>query len=352
MTPLAAFEDQAKSCAALGSAFTARLLRAAALALDRKQPVGARVLGWTGDPSSAADSVPLRLAAALHALVLSGRAAKLAAFYPPNPAPTDTDLKAALADILSTETDFVLSWLTSPPQTNETGRSAALLPAAMLIHARFGLPLRLLELGTSAGLNLRWDHVALATRLGHVGPAEAALTLKPDWIGRLPETLPFSIASREGVDLNPVDPSAPADRLRLLSYVWPDQPDRLDRMRAALDLATEVPAVIAAGDAAAWLEQKLKTPAPGQTSVVFHTIAWQYFPAKTQQACRDSIARAGEGASDRAPLVWLSMEADDKAEGAALNMRLWPGDVAMTLGRADFHGRWINWEPHLSDGPR
>ncbi len=56
------------------------------------------------------------------------------------------------------------------------------------------------------------------------------------------------------------------------------------------------------------------------------------------------IERAGEKATGEAPLAWLSMENDgsDNA-GAALNLRLWPGDHRIDLGRADFHGRWVDW---------
>ena len=55
------------------------------------------------------------------------------------------------------------------------------------------------------------------------------------------------------------------------------------------------------------------------------------------------IEEAGSAATDEAPLAWLGMEADDAPDGAALGLRLWPGDVRLGLGRADFHGRWVDW---------
>ena len=63
-----------------------------------------------------------------------------------------------------------------------------------------------------------------------------------------------------------------------------------------------------------------------------------------------SVIYAGEAAGAQAtpnrPLAWLSMETDGDTTGkvgAALTLRLWPGDITLELGRADFHGRWINW---------
>jgi hypothetical protein len=26
-----------------------------------------------------------------------------------------------------------------------------------------------------------------------------------------------------------------------------------------------------------------------------------------------------------------------------VTLRLWPGDKTLDLGRADFHGRWVDW---------
>lgn len=85
-----AFRGQAKSCDELGSPFTARLCRLVADRLDASSAVGERILGWRGDPTSKGDSVALRLAGALHALVLSGRSESLGASYPPNSADDET----------------------------------------------------------------------------------------------------------------------------------------------------------------------------------------------------------------------------------------------------------------------
>jgi hypothetical protein len=92
-------------------------------------------------------------------------------------------------------------------------------------------------------------------------------------------------------------------------------------------------------DAAAWLARKLATPAEAGR-FVFHTIAFQYFPGNVQRECLEALERAGTGATASTPLAHFSMEADG-GNGAALTLRIWPEGEAIALGRADFHGRWV-----------
>ena len=77
--------------------------------------------------------------------------------------------------------------------------------------------------------------------------------------------------------------------------------------------------------------------------MVYHTIAWQYFPPETQARCRAALAAAGAQATSDAPLAHVGMEADGTKGSAALTVTLWPGDETRQLGRVDFHGRWIAW---------
>ena len=50
-------------------------------------------------------------------------------------------------------------------------------------------------------------------------------------------------------------------------------------------------------------------------------------------------------ATKAAPVAWLGMEADSDSPGAGMTLRLWPEDRTVTLGRVDFHGRWLRWSP-------
>ena len=93
-----------------------------------------------------------------------------------------------------------------------------------------------------------------------------------------------------------------------------------------------------------WLDTRLGQVRPGRLHLVYHTVAWQYFPAKAQTRGDALMAEAGARASRDAPLARFAMEADGTRQGAALRLHLWPGAVILDLGRMDFHGRWIKWQ--------
>jgi len=343
-----ALEDQALACTALGSPLTASVLRAVGAAIVPGSALALRLADWPGDMSLRGASVPLRLAGALHGLVLTGRAPELAPIYaqaqsalPSGESPDAALLARALHAVFLREEAEILRWLDRAPQTNEVARAAVLIAAGHWLTARFGLPLVLSEVGASAGLNLLWDRFALVAGGRRFGPADAVLTLSPDWSGPLPPVAAPVIGAREGVDIAPLDPVR--DALRLEAYVWADQMARLARVRAALALAAKSPPPVVAADAVAWLAQRLGPGAvpAGHVHLVCHTIAWQYLPADAQAHGAALIAEAGQRARADAPLAWFGMESDATPGSAALVLRLWPGALRFDLGRADFHGRWI-----------
>jgi hypothetical protein len=333
------FRKQADACEAMGSPLTARVLRL--LAKDMGQgAVAGRVLGWTGDPGSKGDALALRLAGGLHSLILSGADRALASAYADKEI-SDPALHASLLSALQTHAAHLLQWLESPPQTNEVRRSAVLIATGHWLAKAYGLPLVLSELGASAGLNLLWDRYVLVAGGNRYGPTDAPVTLQPDWQGGPPELCPPQVAERAGVDLNPLDPVR--DRLRLMSYIWADQPDRLARTSAAATLAGDHPGLVTPGDAVDWLEGRLAVPRPGLLHLIYHTVAWQYFPSAVQAKGEALLSAAGAKATADAPLARLSMEADSAADGAAVTLTVWPGGTPRLIARTDFHGRWVRW---------
>lgn len=338
MTLRAAFSDQAESNRRLGSPFTARVLDLLARNIQPGTALTDRLFNWPGDLGPRCHSVPLRLLAGLHALVLTRRCAALIAAYPPNTPPDDATLWAAIATALHDHAEVLDHWLDSPPQTNELRRAAVLIAAGRWLAQHYERPIRMYELGASAGLNLIWDRFALDLPDGPIGASDPVITLTPDWLGDKPTGATPNIIGRHGVDLNPMDVHDPDDALRLMSYLWADQPERLQRTRAVmhnLDVAVD------AGDAGDWLAQQLEAAGPDHLSLVYHTIAWQYFPLETQQKCLSAIKTA----SQSGPVAHLAMEANEQLQaGAAVTLTLWPEGKNLTLGRADFHGRWVDWQ--------
>jgi hypothetical protein len=340
-----AFRIQGYWCDRLGSPFTAKLCTLLADRLDDRTQVGRRILTWPGRPGPDGDSVPLRLAGALHALVRRGGLPRLAALYPPNPQPDDNLLWSLLSDGLLAAGAELSRWLDSPPQTNEVARSALLMAGLSVVAEAAGLPLALYELGASAGLNLVLDRYGYRLGALRIGLADAPVVLAPPWKGPPPPDAPVHVIRRRGVDRAPLNVTVPADAERLAAYIWPDQAERLARTVAAIRLAATDPPPIDRADAADWLEARLSpAPEPGVARVVMHSIAFQYFLPTTQQRIADHLARVGGQATADAPLAWLKFELDPTPAGPpALSLTLWPDGNERVLAHADPHVRAVEW---------
>ncbi len=230
------FVHQAAACDNLGSPFTARLCRVLSKSLNRNTSTGRRVLDWPGHTRE--DALSLRLCGGLHALVLSGVDGQLAAIYPPAEADEDT-IARVLPDAIARNDEALLRALDSPPQTNEIARSGMLLPGFLGIAHETGLPFALHEIGSSAGLNLLFDRFHYRYGDAEWGNPDLPVRLSPEVRGIAPPLGDkIEIASRRGNDIAPIDVDNMADRLRLRSYIWADQPARLSRLDAAIELSS------------------------------------------------------------------------------------------------------------------
>ena len=299
---------------------------------------------WRGD--LARDFVPLRVLGGVHALVLSGEAPGLATHYPSaGGAPSFPAAWREFLAVIETFEPRLRDGLSSVPQTNEVARSCSLIGGFLRIADRFSHPLRLCELGASAGLNQYCDKHRYQLGDFSWGPEEAALTLRCDWRGGAPAlAAPLSVAVRSGCDRAPIDLGEPADRIRLMSYFWPDQVERIERLRRAIDVALADPVKLTRANASDWLAAELEAGLPQNlTTVVFHSSFWSYLDDAEQAAIRRHIERAARMASDEAPLAWLRVEED--GPGVAIELTYWPGGVEERLGTASAHGAWVEWGP-------
>ncbi len=229
-------------------------------------------------------------------------------------------------------------------------RCTVLLGGFATAQAHHPLPLRLLEIGASAGLNLLWDSYAYALDLDtgetlQWGVDTSPLRLSAAWKGT-PPPLPaaFDVSARAGCDLNAVDLSQPEDYRRALSYIWPDQFDRVERFKAAARLVRERAIRVDSADAGDWLNEHLNDNVPGVLSVVFHSYVWPYFSADTAAAVIRALDAAGARATADAPLAWLRMEPADSESRPALLLTLWPGGETRRLAWCHPHGLKARWE--------
>jgi hypothetical protein len=333
-----AFRQQANFCRAAGSPFTADVLMTLAACLDHDTRTGSAILNWQGDATI--DALQLRIAGGLNAVARSRRDGDLSALYQAG----SGDFAAIIPRILREYDAALLAWLDSPPQTNEVARSGALWPGVMEVARRFGPTIELIELGSSAGLNLNMDRFGYDFGGTEAGDPASPLQLKPEWTGPAPAPVDVTIVARIGADQNPLDIAQDAVAETLLAYVWPDQKQRVARIEAAIALAKSFPPPLEQGDAADWIEARLATPqSEGVARIVFHSITLVYLSPEGRARVAAALARAGAAATEDRPLAWLSMEFHARVRTAELRLTLWPGGETRLLARVHPHGAEIEW---------
>src|SRR5918993_2703432 len=188
--------------------------------------------GYESAPTGSA--LPLRLLAGVFRLVLTDQAPELVRFYPCLGGQDDpAQAWPVLRGVIAAHRDELRGALEVPPQTNEVGRSVALLAGLFDLVATSGMRrIRLLELGASAGLNLLLDQYAFRADSWHYGPSDSKVLIANAIVGAV-HPGPFEIVARAGCDLHPVDPTTADGRLLLTSFVWPFDLDRHRRLAAA-----------------------------------------------------------------------------------------------------------------------
>jgi hypothetical protein len=336
---------QQRACAAMGCGVYDRLLGGLAADYGAGGLTAELLDGRTDRPIH--DALPLRLLGAVHRIVLEERAPELARYYPSAGGNDPGDPTPAFLDVAATHRPEVEAGLGRGVQTNEVGRAAVLAPGFALVARRTGRPLRLREVGSSAGLLLRWDRYRYVAGDTELGDPDSPLVFDDVWIDAPPDLSgPVTVADRRGCDVAPIDALGEEGRLTLLSFVWPDQLARFERLRIALDLARDAPVTIDAADAGAWVEAEVAQAAPGATTIVFHSIVLQYLPTDSRRRMRAALEAAGEHATAEAPLAWLRME--PAGELADLRLTSWPGGEEEVLATAGFHGAPVHWRPPMA----
>lgn len=335
-----AFRIQEFYCRNMDAPIYARLCTAIADGLTPDSHTGARVLGWPGEPTR--DALPLRFIGGLHALVQAGADPALAAVFQGKT--TDNDaIVAAVNAALAAHDELLWPWLDGPPQTNEPGRSGALIVGLLEIARRHGPAIELLEIGSSAGLNLLIDRYAFDLGGVRMGPADAPVTISPDWIGQPPVPTPIDFVSVCGCDVRPLDATDPAVEARLAAYVWADTPARGERLRQAIAMQRAKPVDLVQADAADWIEARLAEPQQaGVTRVLMHSVVWQYLPQDSADRVRAVMNAAGDRATAERPLGWVMMEPDRAFAHQVIRVKSWPGhDDWQVIATAHAHGAWV-----------
>jgi hypothetical protein len=286
------------------------------------------------------------LFAAVNFLLLRGADHPLRSFYPSLGGTAEGDAFPAFRDFADKHAEAMVPLLeTRVTNTNEAARSTILRAGFAALGERESLPLHLIEIGPSAGLNLNWDRYGMRYRrdgepVAEI-PAEAGPILECALRGAA--TPPFMapvIAGRVGLERDPVDLADRMDRDWLRALVWPDQPHRLARLDDAIALFRRHPQAILRGDALALLPDALARAPEDRAVCVYHTIAVYQFSAAMREALAAILAAAGL----RRPVWRLAFEFDG-VKDYVLTLTRYRDGLAETcmLAVAQAHGGWIEW---------
>jgi len=330
---------QQTACRDIGSVVYDRLVGHTISALSRPGPIRDLLTPHAEDPFGSA--LALRYLGAVHRLVLDGRAPSLAVHYPSVGGAPGADLESAFEAVVTERFAELVPLLELGVQTNEVGRSATMLGALLLV-ASSGLPLRVFELGASAGLNLLWDRFRYEAGGEAFGPPGAAVCFTEPWVDRRPPlTVAVEVVERRGCDQSPIDPCTDAGRLTLRSFVWPDLTHRFARLDAATETAQATPVRVDRADAVDWAAARLADPVPGTATVVMHSIVIQYLEPERRAELVRLLRDAGARATAHAPLAWVRLEPG--RSGAELRITRWPGGHDQLLAKSTYHGPPVTW---------
>lgn len=338
-------ELQRRICHDLGSPTYAGIIDAIVDRLDTDGPAEPAVRLLLEDRQPAVESaLYLRLLGAVHRRALSDPDCPLRAYFPTTGGRADiSGAVVAFFTVVAGAQEQLERELQVTVQTNEVGRSAPLSAALSYLSAATRMPVRLLEVGASAGLNLWLDRYFVDAGSVSWGSAVSPVQLRNQFVsGTLPRAQ-FSVTSRRGCDRHPIDLTDPCSRQVLRSFVWPEHVERLRRLDAALSVAGPVP--IDRADAVGWVSQSLRELPTGVTTVLFHSITLPYLPEPRRAEFARRVRQAGERADESRRLAWVSLEPIADYQDVWLVCERWPERSRIRLARTNGHGAEIRWAP-------
>jgi hypothetical protein len=321
----------------MGSPFVATFLRAA----NEDYRGGSRLRDLL-DAHATYSRSGLRLSGAFHYLALAGEPTLRR--HVPSVGGDGDAVHAwhAASAILDRDPALVDGLFRENVQTNEPSRSMPVLGAFLHLAHEFALPFRVFEIGASAGLISRFDRYRYAGPDWEWGDAGSPLTLQNRILSGRPQHLDAEIrvAERRASDPYPIDVADSRAFLRLQSFVWPDQIDRLQRLRAAAEVASAAPLTVERENFDGWLASAV-TPRGGYVTIVLQTVVEPHFTRLERDRLRSLIDAIGGAAARRAPFAYVRMEQEGTAHDTTV--RTWPGEESVTICRSDGHAQDIRW---------
>lgn len=299
------------------------------------------VTGW----AASGQPVPNLFFASVHYLLLTGTAHPVASFYPTlaESAGSPTEAFPHFKDFVLRHREAIVSLLKSRlVQTNEVRRSAYLFPALAFAASHFeaGRPMALLEIGTSAGLNLLWDkyRYTYGDSMIH-GDSSSQVLIRSSFRGKSPSVLaqPWpKVSHRIGLDLNVVDTACPDQSAWLRALIWPEHHERMILLESALAKRDEETLDLRNGDGFAMVSGIAEEISEDSLLCVYHTHVANQISSEARQDFLQCIEQLGA----KRDVVHICNNIKPNLHLTAYNK----GQLLdMPLANTDGHARWIEW---------
>ncbi|MBS4220107.1 DUF2332 domain-containing protein [Bacillus sp. FJAT-49711] len=291
--------------------------------------------------------IPNLFLGAVHYLLQSGCNHPLKEYYP-SMLESPLNLKSIFSHFkdfcLAFKSDIINLLQTKRVQTNEVRRSAYLYPSFCYMYDKVKKPLSLIEIGTSAGLQLLWDQYGYSYRNGHhYGDKTSKVQVTAEIRGkqfpaRLEKIPP--VASKVGLDLHVCDITNPKNALWLKSLIWPEHRDRVLLFEKAAQLFIENPVELIEGDGVTLLPDVVEQAPADSAICIFHTHVANQMPEELKHKLIKIIKTLG---AQRDVFHLYNNMWDRKLHlDSYLNGR----EEQHVIGETDGHGRWFEWNLH------
>ncbi len=292
--------------------------------------------------------IPNLFLGAIHYLLLKGTNHELKEYYP-SLVVYPRDIHHAILpfkDFCNMYRNEIISILTTKlVQTNEVSRCGYLYPSFSYIYSKVKKPLALIEIGTSAGLQLLWDKYNYSYDSHEVFEniksnlfiqSEVRGNNKPHFLQPFPP-----VTSRYGIDLHTVDVANPDDSLWLQALIWPEHKERRERFKQAVACMNQYSDQVhlIEGDGVMLLPQIVQQIPQDSAVCIYHTHVANQIPDKVKHSLTEHVRKIGS-LRDTFHLynnMWdRDLHLDSIIDGIEYNER---------IGETDGHGRWFTWEP-------
>ncbi|RKQ28168.1 DUF2332 domain-containing protein [Oceanobacillus halophilus] len=288
--------------------------------------------------------IPNLLFGAVHYLLLKGKEHPLKEFYPsvvsnPKAYRYSFEFFKDFCCKYRSEIESILK--TRLVQTNEVRRCAYLYPAFCTIYEKAKKPLALIEIGTSAGVQLLWDKYSYSYGQNDIyGNIDSNLNITAEIKGKntpILHSTPPPVSTRVGLDLNTIDLNDEDEKLWLKSLIWTEHKERLFMFEEAAKYIQEVAVSLFDGDGISLLSKFVDNIPEDSVICIFHTHVANQVPLEMKKQLLQIVEAIGKNRD----VFHIYNNIQDRY--LHLDYYLDGIESKSTIAETDGHGRWFEW---------